>query len=355
MEVARCCKRYWYVPVATVLMATQPLLTTASLDEDGTYSYSMLSVTLVAEACKLLISLSLYYFVASQRKSHNALRCRDVVQFSVPAMVYFVNNNMIFLIMQRINSTQFQVVSCMKTVFTAVLFRLIMKRELTTAKWAAIVTLACGAASSELQHVQGRSDTRCSYGDSGSGEGVSLETSAAFVGVMGTLLSSLLSSFAGIYNEVLLKKDSQLHSIHVQNALLYTWGVLFNTIGLAALDSTLIIRCAFFSGFNMWTWVLLMNNALSGLAISAVLKYADNIVRVFAHTGAMVLTACVEVVALSEALSAQLPLAIAIVSASTVTYSTDGPVKAIRPQRTLLSRASVEVVSVESGGHETRV
>ena len=36
-----------------------------------------------------------------------------------------------------------------------------------------------------------------------------------------------------------------------------------------------------FRDFNFWTIAVVLNNALNGLAISAILKYADNIVRVF--------------------------------------------------------------------------
>ena len=43
-------------------------------------------------------------------------------------------------------------------------------------------------------------------------------------------------------------------------------------------------------------WAVVLNNACNGLAISAVLKYTDNIVRVFAHAAAMLLTMAVEVV-----------------------------------------------------------
>lgn len=35
---------------------------------------------------------------------------------------------------------------------------------------------------------------------------------------------------------------------------------------------------------------MILNNALNGLAISAILKYADNIARVYAHSAAMLTT-----------------------------------------------------------------
>ena len=44
-------------------------------------------------------------------------------------------------------------------------------------------------------------------------------------------------------------------------------------------------------GFSGAAWTVVVCNALNGLAISAVLKYADNIARVYAHAIAMMCAA----------------------------------------------------------------
>lgn len=88
----------------------------------------------------------------------------------------------------------------------------------------------------------------------------------AWMGVVLALLACALSAFGGVYSELLLKKDGQarprppharehaharkrmracmrllsplfgclpqLHSIHLQNLLLYAWGVGFNALAL---------------------------------------------------------------------------------------------------------------------------
>jgi hypothetical protein len=43
-------------------------------------------------------------------------------------------------------------------------------------------------------------------------------------------------------------------------------------------------------------WVLVANNTFNGLAISAILKFANNLVRVFAHASAMMFTMVLEVI-----------------------------------------------------------
>lgn len=337
--------RNWHVAVAVVLMTTQPLLTEACVQDDGQYGFSMVSVTLFAEVLKLWVSAGVYCMLPPSERSHSSVGVRDVLHFAVPALVYFANNNLMFFIIARINATQFQILSCLKTVFTALLFRAVLCRILSTAKWAAIVTLASGAASSQIH----QTCAVLARGEEGSG--YSAEHSDATLGVFATVLSSFLSSFAGIYSEMLLKKDAQLHSIHLQNSMLYAWGVVFNTIGVAVFDGQFIARNGLFHGYTRWTWMLLVNNALAGLAISAVLKHADNIVRVFAHTGAMVLTASINVVAFDAHMTPELPLSIAIVGSSTISYAADGPIKPRPNARTFLDRQESSLP--ESGTRHT--
>lgn len=330
----------WHVIAATVLMTSQPLLTEASIGPNGSYEFSMISVTLFAEAAKWLVSVCVYCTLSRSDRSHTSLRIRDVLHFAIPAAIYFVNNNIMFLIIERINSTQFQILSCLKMVFTAFLFRVILCRVISLTKWAAIVTLACGAASSQLQET-------CAAGSHGNyGSGLELSNAQAAMGIVGTALSSLLSSFAGVYSELLLKKDAQLHSIHLQNALLYSWGLVFNSIGLAVFEGAGVYSRGLLYGYNAWTWALLFNNSVAGLTISAVLKYTNNIVRVFAHTGAMVITATIGVFFLDAQATPQLPLAIMIVSASTVIYAADGPLKPSPTARLFLERQQTGTVEL---------
>merc|ERR1719188_1695160 len=76
-----------------------------------------------------------------------------------------------------------------------------------------------------------------------------------------------------------------------------------------------------FSGYNSWAVAVVLNNAFNGLAISAILKYADNIARVYAHAAAMLLTMVLSVLLFGENPTPQLIIAVAIVAASAVQYN----------------------------------
>jgi UDP-galactose transporter len=244
--------------------------------------------------------------------------------FAIPAFVYFVNNNLIFVILMYVSTTTYQVLSSMKTVFTGVLFRVVLKRILSEKHITAILVLACGAAVSQIP--------ACVCGDSNIRDANlsalptgDRDASTEYIGGLCTMLTCFLSAFAGVYSELLLKKDGRLHPIHLQNQLLYAWGILFNSLALFAHDREAIQRSGLFKGYTAGVWLLILNNALVGLVISAIFKFANNIVRVFAHTGAMVITMVLETLVDTMPFSAKLVVSVTIVGAATFLYNSEPP------------------------------
>ena len=293
----------FFVLAATVLMTLQPFLTTMT-KVDGAYQYLQVSTTLLAELLKLVLSVVMYVLQPKEKQTHARLRPHDVLPFATPAAIYFVNNNLIFVILMHVNSTTYQILSSLKTVFTGVLFRVILKRKLTDVQVVAVVLLACGSATSQLPSAS------CSSAPSSSVFGVSL-----------ALLACLLSAFGGVYSERLLRKDGEQHTIHLQNALLYAWGVAFNGLALFGKDSAAIVELGLLHGYTLRVWLLVCNNAFNGLAISAILKFSGNIVRVFAHAAAMLLTMLLELCFLGASPSPQLVLSISVVACATYLYN----------------------------------
>ena len=177
---------------------------------------------------------------------------------------------------QAVDPTTFQLLSQMKTIFTGLLFRVFLGRHLSGAQYLALVTLACGTATSQIPsaaHPLGH---------------------ASVHGLILSLVSCALSAFGGIYSEKLLKNRPSA-SIHWQNMQLYAWGVAFNALGFAIKDGGSLAN-GWSTGYESgWPWAVVLCNACNGLAISAVLKFADNIARVYAHAIAMVATMLVSV------------------------------------------------------------
>ena len=299
-DVAHLLRTAWYTVAAMVLMTTQPFLVMLTKNVDGGYNYAPITTTFLAEFMKLIISFCLYNKPATKR-THNTLTTRDIFQFAVPAFVYFVNNNLIFIILAYVSSTTYQILSSLKTVATGILFRLILKRKLADVQKTAILLLACGAAVSQLPSPLPAGSQTCTgpseltqllvrfnasngssveinsdallaaAADAAAAEAQAAESSGAggvFIGVSVALFACLNSAFGGVYSELLLKKDGSLHSIHLQNLLLYAWGVLFNFIGLLVKDHELVFSSGIFSGYSAAVWTLVLNNGKSAAAIA---------------------------------------------------------------------------------------
>lgn len=335
------------VAAAMVLMTAQPFATRLTQNLDGGYDYVVLTVTLLCEAFKLSLSLIMYALLPLGKRSHHLLARNDVLLFALPALLYAVNNYLLFAIVTHIRPSHFQLLSTTKTIFTALLFRALLKRLLTPTHQAAIVLLAAGAAVSRLPSADSACDVGSGEPGSGSGSFLTMQITSEWMGALLTLASCVFSSLAGVINEVLLKKEGQVHSLFLQNALLYAWGVAINCIALAIQGDERLGTSGPFGGYGPGVVVVLLVNSFTGLAISAVLKFADNLVRVFAHTAAMLLTMLLESVVLAAPPNAQLVLAVLIVSGSAAVYALQGAPQPIRVPAILLAEIAAHIELTE--------
>eukprot|EP00967_Tisochrysis_lutea_P090531 scaffold129596_cov33-Tisochrysis_lutea.AAC.4 len=55
----------------------------------------------------------------------------EFVSYAIPGLIYFINNNCLFFILQEVDPTTFQLLSQMKTIFTGLLFRVFLNRQIT--------------------------------------------------------------------------------------------------------------------------------------------------------------------------------------------------------------------------------
>eukprot|EP00927_Polykrikos_kofoidii_P053271 TRINITY_DN4760_c0_g1_i2.p1 TRINITY_DN4760_c0_g1~~TRINITY_DN4760_c0_g1_i2.p1 ORF type:complete len:369 (-),score=51.91 TRINITY_DN4760_c0_g1_i2:202-1308(-) len=298
-------KQVPYVLAGVVLMTLQPVLVTVSKSPEGRIEYNTMVSTMCSELLKSFISLA--FLFATGDYKHASLDIRSALEYAVPAVIYAINNNLAFVILTYVDTTTFQLLSQMKIAFTGLLFRFILGRDLAGYQYLAIWQLSCGAAVSQIPVCIGEL-----HGTS-------------FMGLVLSVISCILSALGGIYTEKLMKSKGK-SSIHWQNCILYFWGIVMNLVGAhSGMNMTKDAVASpemtgLFHGFNTWGYVLILNNALNGLAISAILKYADNIARVYAHAVSMIVTMFISV-AWGQKPTPQLILATAIVGASAVQYN----------------------------------
>ena len=315
---------------AAVAMALQPILLTLSKGPQGFFEYSVGSATLGCEILKLLFSaVGLCVLLVRQPELKGSVLSnrpwREFGQFFVPSVIYFVNNNLVFVILQALDPSTFQLVSQTKTIFTGLLFRFMLKRRLTIFQWTALFFLGCGTACSQIP--EGKVEdahhlvTLLSSQTAETGHvGLSDLRFPAIVGVLITLFTAILSSLAGVYNELLLK-GRVTAPLHWQNMQMYIHGVWLNFAFMMMYDGAIIRSNGVFHGYTWVTWAAIICNASVGITVSAVLKYCDNIARVYAHSIAMLVVMLVSVPLFGLDLTAQLIIALLLVTASTLQYN----------------------------------
>ena len=114
-----------------------------------------------------------------------------------------------------------------------------------------------------------------------------------------------LSGLAGVYNEWILKKYYS-EPLHVQNIYLYTYGSLLNLVPAVVwplLTSQSLSQLDLFRGFSVYTWMIIVTQALNGLFMSVVIKHTSNIVRLFVISFSLVVTTLLSVAVFSLTLN----------------------------------------------------
>ena len=167
------------------------------------------------------------------------------------------------------------------------------------------------------------------------------------------ILSAFLSAFAGIYTEFLLKKNND--NLYWQNVQLYGFGALFNMLRLMYDFGPLSFLSELTRGFNYVVWLIIANFAFAGLMISWIQKYADSILKVYATSSAMFITAVISIALFGLEPSLQLFLGIITATISLLLYylplapASAAPVVTVRSREKIVGGGSSSSLDEETG------
>ncbi|KAL3516070.1 hypothetical protein ACH5RR_022972 [Cinchona calisaya] len=289
----------------TVLTSSQAILIVWS-KRAGKYEYSVTTANFLVEALKCAFSLAALARIWRNEgvTDDNRLSTTldEVSVYPIPAALYLVKNLLQYYIFAYVDAPGYQILKNLNIISTGVLYRIILKKNLSEIQWAAFILLCAGCTTAQLNpssdHV--------------------LQT--PFQGWLMAIVMALLSGFAGVYTEAIIKKRPS-RNINVQNFWLYVFGMVFNAIAILVQDFDAVANKGFFHGYSLITVLMILNHALSGIAVSMVMKYADNIVKVYSTSVAMLLTAVVSVFLFRFHLSLAFFLGSIVVSVSIYLHS----------------------------------
>eukprot|EP00058_Branchiostoma_floridae_P007907 XP_002593395.1 hypothetical protein BRAFLDRAFT_70836 [Branchiostoma floridae] len=264
-----------------------------SANEDGGYDYLPVTVSVCAEFLKLLvcgtIAIWVKYTEEGSFKDKFAITRHDVfglLRWAVPGLLYFMDNLMQFYVITFFHPAMAVLLSNFVIITTSLLFRLVLKRVLTSIQWAslAVLFLAIVSLSSQSHHIcmvrQSLINNETSHIDHASTSNLPFSLN---MGHLLVIVQCFIASSANIYNEKIFKEGNGLQeSIFIQNSKLYMFGVLFNGITPLIIPSyrRRLFECGFFYGHNSYSIALLFDVALFGLTVSIILKFRDNMFHV---------------------------------------------------------------------------
>ncbi|KAJ7564958.1 hypothetical protein O6H91_02G041300 [Diphasiastrum complanatum] len=269
-------KRKSVVTLALMLLTSSQGILIAWSKRAGTYDYSITTANFLVELLKCIISL--VFLLQSWRREgvteDNKLTTTldEVKLYPIPAALYLIKNLLQYYIILYIDAPSYQILKNLNIISTGLLYRLFLQRRLNQIQWAAFILLALGCTTAQLNSSSDRV----------------MQTPVE--GWLMAIVMALLSGFAGVYTEVIMKKRLS-RNVNVQNFWLYIFGIIFSIIAIVIQDFDVVMNRGFFHGYSMVTVCMIVNHALSGIAVSMVMKFADNIVKVYSTSVAMLLTA----------------------------------------------------------------
>eukprot|EP00899_Mesostigma_viride_P003368 jgi/Mesvir1/13031/Mv06024-RA.1 len=387
-------------PGATSL---NPLLTTASQYADGHYAYNTATIPLMAEFVKMCISAALLVVEIRQNpgKVQISRDVRSLLHFPLPSIMFATINNLQFAILYRMDPTSAQVLGNLKIAFTAVFFRWLLGVRLSQLRWLSLCLLGlastmtqvsgyCDSDIAGLGYLAGMNQAESAaksqlppeaespydtallasldelpvsgtvadqrrllwHGHHQPGHTHSLFQYSAYAYLL-VMITVILSSIANVYTEYILKRRRQ-DSIHWQNVLLYSSGVVVNFVHLTARSEVDAISSSLhgespwawrdlFRGYDVVTVLVLLNMAVMGVLTSWLMKYADNIIKIFATSGGMFLTMIASAIFFGDQHNLQMLFGIIVASVSVYLYN-----------YVLDTPANLQVVTVDTNSEKSQ-
>merc|ERR1712223_1609933 len=220
----------------------------------------------------------------------------------VPSAVYLVQNNLLYVAASNLDVATYQITYQLKILTTAVFAVTMLGKKLLPTQWFSLVLLVAGVAMVQLSDVK---EVKSAGPDQ-----------SKFVGFSAALTACCLSGFAGVYFEKILKGSDI--SVWMRNVQM---GILSVPLGLCTAfvkDGSKISEHGFLHGYDSFVWFTVAQNALGGLLVAVVVKYADNILKGFACSLAIIITCVASIFIFS--LSLQFSLGAACVIGSIFLY-----------------------------------
>lgn len=225
----------------------------------------------------------------------------DTLKVAVPAFIYVIQNNLLYIAVENLPAATFQVSYQIKILTTAIFSITMMGKDINRRQWLSLLLHFVGklnfletlfffvsTISNKLLFFAGVAIVQVNNSKSTEKSSEDMEQSAA-LGFGAVLLACCSSGFAGVYFEKILKGSTA--SLWTRNIQLGLFGLITGLMSTFAKDGDKILDKGFFYGYDYMVWSVISIQALGGLLVAVVIKYADNILKGFACSVSIVVSA----------------------------------------------------------------
>jgi UDP-sugar transporter A1/2/3 len=243
---------------------------------------------------------------------------RENLPLGVPSLIYVLQNALLQWSSGNMSAALFQVTYQGKILVTAAFSVILLQKQIKRVQWLSIIIMGTGIAMVQLADAK---ESKQSAMANASEQNV-------VAGVSMLLLACCCSGFASVFTEKVLKQvggnqNQKKKSVWLQNMQMafFSMGVcLFSAASEVLFPEQGTENRIILHGFTWKTWMMAANNAIGGLLVALVIKYADNILRGFASAVATISTAILSVFLFGFELKAVFAVGSLMVIGSTMLY-----------------------------------
>lgn len=257
----------------------------------------------------------------------------DGLKISVPALLYLVQNSLLYIALSNLTAPIFQVTYQAKLVTTALVSVVMLQRSYNVKQWICLVALSLGVAVVVLGEDGKKKE-----------EDASKPVQSLAVGLVAVSIACISSALAGVYFEKVVKTAAKSGtdeapkppvSLWMRNIQLSFFSILI-AIGQSVYDErqkslkhqadgTTEEHLPYLHGFTMWVWILIALQAGGGLLVAAVIKYADNVLKGLATGVSVVVATFCSMILFGTPLSGQFSVGAVMILFSVYFFSNDLP------------------------------
>jgi UDP-galactose transporter len=292
--------------------------------------YSPASAVIVAEVVKLLICFGVVGWKSLGTPSPAPMsrfttwvrvlfNLRDALHLAVVGGLYAIQNNLLYTALTHLHPAIYQVTYQLKVLTTAGFSVVMLKKRLSKVQWTSLLLLAIGVAIVQLT-LDSPATATSSTKESTSASLSASTMSGPVLGFVSILIAACTSGFAGVLFEAVLKRSST--TLWERNIQLALFGLIFSVF-YSFSDAALLED--FFRGYTPLVWSIIFLQATGGLLIAMVVSYTDNIVKAFATSFSIILSAFLSIFFGDLSLAPLFYLGALVVILATYLYSDNPP------------------------------